>query len=334
MMGPADELAAREAAEWHARLQTRSVSNSDLDQFYEWRSDPVNARAFEAIDAVWDRASKLADDPRISRAIQDVGRKEPKPSGIWATLTRAKMVSAGVLAAIAIAITSVYLFTRPTTYSTGVGETLVVLLDDGSRVTLNTASKISVRLSSHERIIDLEGGQALFEVAHDAARPFAVIAGEAKVTALGTQFEVRRSSDLIQVTLVEGRIAVSPGADAKLTKLAVPGATLAARGSRVELARVDTRAALGWTTGKIDLREQPMSAAIEEVNRYSRGKVVLDDPAQAATKVSGVFATGDRRAFTAAVTTLLPLSEFEAPDGTIHLKRKIGRGEAGGTEMR
>lgn len=314
-----EQQAEREAAEWHARLQSRSVSNVELERFYDWRSTPGNALAFDAVDAMWHRAAQVGDDPRIQAAISAVGREEKQRRRSLLGLDF-RHWGAGALAAVALVVAFVFLIDQPTTYRTGVGQTLVVLLDDGSKVTLNTSSKIAVRFTQGLRNIELVDGQALFEVAPDPSRPFRVTADDASVTALGTEFEVRRSDGQVSVTLVHGQIAVVPSEGARSAKLTSSGQTLATAGANVALGKSDPGVVLSWVEGKIDLRERPLSSAIEEVNRYTREPIVLDSPTQGGIRVSGVFATGDRDAFVAAVTTLLPLKQSKDANGTIHLR--------------
>ncbi len=90
------------------------------------------------------------------------------------------------------------------------GDQRTIRLDDGSIIHLNSQSRVHVRYSSGERLIELEQGQALFDVVRDATRPFRVRAGSADILAVGTQFDVyRRSGGDLTVTVVEGKVAVT-----------------------------------------------------------------------------------------------------------------------------
>ena len=321
MMKPVEHEAGREAAAWHARLQSRSVSNDELERFWQWRGRRENAEAFEAIDDIWNDAAKAADDPRIQDAIRNVGDRVPVRRSLFPFGLGTRYWVAGAMVAVLLLVTIAILHNQPTVYGTGMGQTLAVRLDDGSRVTLNTSTRISVRFTEAHRDIELLQGQALFQVAHDVSRPFRVTAAETSVTALGTEFEVLRADAGVKVTLVQGRILVSPTRAAPASRLDTTGATLvAALGSRVEVGRRDPKVALSWVEGKIDLRDVPLSSAIAEVNRYTRDRIVLDSPGLADTRISGVFATGDREAFTLATTALLGLRQFKDEDGTIHLR--------------
>src|SRR5690606_28626324 len=93
---------------------------------------------------------------------------------------------------------------------TGVGEQRTVTLEDGSRVSLNTATRLSLHFDRGVRRVRLQSGEALFEVARDPGRPFVVESGDRQVRALGTAFIVRRDAGRIAVTLMEGSVEVAP----------------------------------------------------------------------------------------------------------------------------
>ena len=93
-------------------------------------------------------------------------------------------------------------------YTTPIGGIASVPLQDGSNITLNTATEVHVALTGRERDIDLERGEAFFQVAKDAKRPFVVNAGRKRVIAVGTQFSVLRDGDDIRVIVSEGTVRI------------------------------------------------------------------------------------------------------------------------------
>src|SRR5262249_22327407 len=99
---------------------------------------------------------------------------------------------------------------RRSTLATGIGEQRTITLEDGTRVELNTSSELRVRYDEHTRKVILKAGEAYFDVAQQLQRPFIVAAGKQQVVALGTAFMVRRDYDSITVTLLDGRVAVTP----------------------------------------------------------------------------------------------------------------------------
>lgn len=207
---------------------------------------------------------------------------------------------------------------RPTEYATSVGEQRVVQLADGSRVHLDTASEIRVRFSGAGRIVTLDRGQAFFEVAPDASRPFTVEAGQASVTALGTSFDVRRSGGSTQVVLVTGRVEVKsvPGAPAKVM---APGQAAVLSGSAPVVSAADVERATSWKQGRLIFRDTPLPVAVAEINRYLDKGIVLDAPGLSQTTVNGVFETGDRDAFVSTAAEVFGLRAVPGPDGTVRL---------------
>src|SRR5581483_2695252 len=116
-----------------------------------------------------------------------------------------------VAAALGVSVVSLATLTalRTPTYTTEVGELRTITLGDGSVVTLDAASRISVSFTRTQRSIELSDGQALFRVAKDPGRPFVVKSNNTRVTAVGTQFDVNRKSNGTVVTVLEGRVSVA-----------------------------------------------------------------------------------------------------------------------------
>ena len=119
-----------------------------------------------------------------------------------------------VLAAMAVIVCAIGLFAAfrwwsGSAYVTGKGEQRLVRLDDGSRVSMNSDSRMRVEFGAGERRIWLEKGEAFFDVAHDAEVPFVVVAGQRQVRALGTAFVVRYEGLRTAITLVEGKVTAS-----------------------------------------------------------------------------------------------------------------------------
>ncbi|MFC4314224.1 FecR family protein [Steroidobacter flavus] len=196
-------------------------------------------------------------------------------------------------------------------YSTAVGELDTISLADGSRVTLNTDTRIDVDLSNKERRIDLRRGEAFFVVAKDATRPFVVYVDDKRVTAVGTQFSVRRDADDIQVVVTEGHVQLEQAsAVITLSKLAGrPGrpATALAAGAIARTAKSDVlvqggsapeaEQLLSWRNGYLVFEATPLADAVAEFNRYSARKIVIDDPSLSALRISGNFRSSNADGF-------------------------------------
>lgn len=322
MMTVDDDLDIRrqQAASWFTRLSQRRVSTADVKAFSAWRRDPDNARAYDRVESVWAATNTLADDPDISALTAEALGQEPPPvraramvSNIW------KPLGGVAVAMIAVAAVGVWTLNRPLTYATAVGEQRTVRLEDGSRVTLDTGSRIQVRLSDDRRSVALVSGQAFFDVAGNPARPFIVTAGDTHVTAIGTRFDVRRMGDGARVTLVEGHVSVRETARGDAGWSLKPGQQVVTAAPRPSVATVDIAQETSWTTGRLIFRETPIRAAVAEINRYSDDKIDLRASHIADIPVSGVFDTGDTDGFVAALQDLYSVKAERRPDGTVIL---------------
>lgn len=311
-----------QAAEWLARLGTRSISLDTVHEFAEWRKDPANAEAYRRAEQLWSESGDLASDPDIQAALDSARQRRPKRHG-------RKTFAIGVATAVAASVAlCVLLWQGRGVYETGVGEQRTVQLADGSRVQLDTASRLRVRFTGEQRLVELSEGQALFEVAHNPERPFVVSTADASVTAVGTVFEVRHIGSETRVVLVSGAVDVAPAGAQSAPQRLRPNQQTAIAGGKARLSAVNVDTATSWTDGELTFVDTPLTDAVAEVNRYLPDPIILDAPAVAATPINGVFRSGDRAAFVSAAAHLLNLSVITEPDGQVRLvsPRNNGRG--------
>ena len=309
------DVTIAEAAAWLARLQGDRRTPAIEAAFKEWLADPAHARAFSRATETWEiipgAAALRPERPE---------RLERPPA------TRRRVFASALMAASMLLVvvgTGAAFLTRDPVYSTAVGAQQTVTLSDGTRVALNTGSRLVVDYSANSRRIRLDRGEAMFEVTKDASRPFVVVAGEEEVRALGTAFVVRRDRDKVAVVLVEGRVEVSQArARTKPVRLAVlsPGDRLTVRAAGVAVDRPKMEAATAWRRGQVMFDDASLIEAVAELNRYGGAQVVVGDPSLAGLRVSGVFAAQDPAAFAEAVGQLHDL-RLEAADGRIVLRR-------------
>ena len=186
------------------------------------------------------------------------------------------------------------------------GEQRTYRLADGSLLHLNTDSAVTVRYGRTERRIELEAGEAAFEVRHDADRVFRVVAGPAVVVDLGTRFDVRLRPDTAVITVVEGRVAVEPSPD--VGKGGVPGLNhpphavemsanqqLSVTRGRwpAEAANVDALHTTAWLHRQIVFDHERLERVAAEFNRYAAKPIEITSPELRDLEVSGVFSTDD-----------------------------------------
>jgi transmembrane sensor len=180
----------------------------------------------------------------------------------------------------------------PRSYETKTGEQTHLQLQDGTSVFLGAQSAVSATFTRSRRSVILGRGEALFEVAHDSARPFVVIAGNGSITAVGTTFDVRRDADRVVVTVTEGTVSVAPqaesvtelGAQPTLHSGPAPHAQVT-HGQRIAydengavsaVEHTDAAAATAWREGYLQFYGEPLRYVIQAVNRYSKRQIAVD----------------------------------------------------------
>jgi transmembrane sensor len=182
-------------------------------------------------------------------------------------------------------------------------------------MSLNSDSAVAVRYNAHERVVTVERGQALFHVAHEPARRFRVVAGEAGVIALGTEFDVFRKSGSTQVTVVEGKVAVFSGEAPGMTTSAVlPPQTLSVgAGEQIQVTdhsppasarTVNVRQAVAWVQRQVAFTERPLGEVAAEFNRYGAVPIIVQSERLRELPISGIFNAYDTDSFVAFIGRL------------------------------
>lgn len=185
-------------------------------------------------------------------------------------------------------------------YVTRIGEQKQVTLPDGSEITLNTGTLMLVEMTESGRRVILERGEAYFDVARDSERPFTVELERQAVTVLGTQFNIRVTPEEFTLALVEGSVALHPDyesviRDAPLLEVSTERAETvnASRQYRIAAGTVvnynyDSASMTAYADEKIDKRQSwrvgvlrfdsvPLKELIQELNRYSAKKILIED---------------------------------------------------------
>ena len=320
---PADTI-KEEAGEWVWRLDAEDVSNETREAFRRWMAeDPRHRETYDYLSKVWtglDGLKVLKTDIRLASTRRGV-REEEWRSRFHIPLPAVK--AAAVAAAFIMAVTlAVVLTSRHVTepaaqlIATAVGQQRSVTLADGSTVDLNTNTIVEIDFDGAERIVNLQKGEAHFQVAKDAARPFLVVAGDTTVRAVGTAFNVRRHPDApAEVIVTEGRVAVSQSAAALAgNKLATPtsvstarnptsepivldaGQSLGADGEPRQVASIGAQAIeqeLAWRKGMLVFESERLEHVVEELSRYTEVRFVIVDDSIRDRPVGGYFRTDD-----------------------------------------
>lgn len=320
------EASEDSAARWIVRREHSDWSAADDAEFDEWLHASISNRvAYLRLSSVWKEGGRLKalgagvpagtlPPPELSRQLTHGESKTVpscEPSAIAANETVVKTgrrqrrfmpaLAAGLL--MAVAVSASWVWWSRDSYRTEVGGLEQIAMADGSRAILNTDSRMRVSFSTQERRVRLTRGEAFFEVAKDASRPFSVEAGTQRITAVGTMFSVRYSGSDVQIVVTEGSVRVEHlsenGAARGAVKLAAGDIALAGSAGVLvnDTSLPDAEALLSWRSGFIVLHQVPLWEAANEFNRYNDRKLVVADPQIAGMRIGGTFRANNIDAF-------------------------------------
>jgi transmembrane sensor len=331
------------AAAWFAKRESGDWSAADQAQLEDWIGTSTAHRiAFIRLTTAWERSGRLsalgAGVPPGTIPARDswsFSAASTAPAAVIRgvhTLPRSRFPRLmPAIAALLVAVTAagaIWYFStnRANSYSTAIGAVAAVPLSDGSKVTLNTDSRIHVALDSTTRRIKLDQGEAFFEVSRDAARPFVVEIADKRVIAVGTKFSIRRDNNDIRVLVTEGRVRIerhgtavneaeaqiAAGSEARTAQ----GAVLIDQPTTAQVEQL-----LSWRTGYIVFRDTSLADAVADFNRYSVRKIVVQDPAIAGIRIGGNFRSNDADGFLWLLQTGFPINVERRSDLIILTKR-------------
>lgn len=322
------------AAEWAVRVDCGPLSAEDQAALDAWLGDDTRRLgAFARARAMFvhaHRAKALGShfDPDAAPAADWSQPKEIEVPSFIRPTRRQILLAGGCAAATAAIVTAFGLGSRASaqTYRTDRGQIRLIPMEDGSSVTLNTASEISVAFGRKQRAILLEEGEALFEVAKDLDRPFTVEASYANLRALGASFTVSRlEAKPVEILVRQGVVELHH---------------LLARGTRPHLAVADTRTImtpdgdirtvaldsaeldrqLSWREGMLSFEDMPLEQAAAEFARYSNVKIRFGDAALAAETITGRFAANNPVGFCRTVALSMGVRAREKPGEVLLLR--------------
>lgn len=338
-----------EAAVWLLRFENETADENSPDYLNWLAASPDHGEAMKRARSTWRVFGDHAAAPEMVRARRDaLDRSARFAAGRWAAFRSVpqamKVMAAAVLLAAVAAPMSFFWHqhgSRPANetavvqvFETDIGETRVVTLSDNSRVSLDAFTRLNVRYTADGREIELERGQAHFDVAEDRARPFRVMAGNQTVTATGTAFNVEMIGTDVLVTLLEGEVVVtdalaakSPTSSLQANRAAPPALKLkpgqllvaSARQRPQIIDKTNMQKTNAWREGKVFLDGDSLSVAVARMNRYSRIKLSVADESLEVLRISGIFNAGDTDAFVEALEAYFPVDARRMTSSSIEL---------------
>jgi transmembrane sensor len=302
MREPADIIDSQ-ASGWVSRLD-RGLSTEEEATLSTWlAADSRHCGAFARAQAIWrdlDRAQVFKIAEELRHAPSRAAREQNNRPRRW--------VAAAVLFVSMAGVAGWYSYPR-NAVSTAAGEVRQWPLSDGSRVVLDARSRITIQFEPATRLVRLESGQALFEVAKDAARPFIVVAGPYHVRAVGTAFLVNiESASQAEVTVTKGTVQIWSESDATPRSLSAGGHVALANGKIApseELTHEQLERLIDWRSGVLNLTGKTLAQAVAELNRYNQLHVAVDDTNLASEPLIGQVSDSDPEAFAQAAASML-----------------------------
>ena len=279
-----------QAVNWFTRLRAPDVTSADGHEFNQWlAADIEHELAYARIEQVWHDVGDLESWARdeLSQLNLASANRTRSRAARWVT---ALATAASLLLAVIWWQGTWPADTPVMNITTAKTEQRQLALDDGSRLHVNTASDLEVRYTPSVREVIVKRGESVFDVDHDARRPFVVRAGVHSVIAVGTRFAVRRGNDGDwAVTVIEGRVAVVPGTPDDYTAILSQNApevlqdgVLLNANEQIEIdssgrikaeQQTDADAATAWQQGMLKFHNTPLRVAVREISSYTHNEV-------------------------------------------------------------
>jgi transmembrane sensor len=302
-----DPIAVR-AAELFERRRFGAWSLFDQAELDAWLAESLWHRAaYLRVEGIAARASELAALRPLEPGLVRPGRARRIAAFRYA-LPLLAAASIAFVAALELPVLVQWLQPPDRIYSTDVGGRTLLSFGDHTQIELNTDTTARFRMTTRERTVWLEKGEAWFHVAHNAAYPFTVIVGNHRVTDLGTEFVVRRGGNGLEVALLSGCATLST--DGAPTATLKPGDDAVATTASLSIIRkspLELADALAWRRGVLVFRKAPLAEVVRQFNRYNTTKLVIADPEIANEPFSADLRTDDFDSFLRLAKAVLDL---------------------------
>ena len=311
-----------QSAQWVVRMEQQALSDEETRELKSWlKASSVHAQIFRETVEVYGRADILMV---LSELLPLEQVKEPQPRQ-----SLYRQYSLAVAACVMVLVTTLSVLLWPgvwnpidngqrelASYSTAIGDSKIVVLSDGSTVTLNTDTLLDIQFDEQRRRLVLDRGEAYFEVAKNPGRPFIVYAGTGQITAVGTAFSVYKRQNVVEVTVIEGKVTVQsdrvilgaipapsldnalPASRSPITAVLLQSGQVATYDNKI-IAQVETVEPkvmvrnLIWQQGMLAFEAEPLENVIAEFGRYNQLEIIIADEQLKAVKVDGYFKSND-----------------------------------------
>jgi transmembrane sensor len=207
------------------------------------------------------------------------------------------------------------------------GEISVQALQDGSKLMINANSDVEITYYRDKRMVKLNRGEVIFEVARDESRPFIVDSGHAKITVLGTRFAVNRLQNLVRVSVDHGRVRVEPqDLDAKASGTPIilrDGQVAEVNGSSHTAQRVQHTAAdaFSFINGVVTFDRAGMQEIAETLSRYRKLPIFSEVSTGNNARITAIIKSNDVEKFLRNLPDMAPVSVQSSTERTLIMDR-------------
>ncbi len=313
-----------------------------------------NAVELDAAVDLWSQLEQLSDAPEI---VEWCNVDKIERGG--AITRRAQAIAASLILGVmsALAVWWLQPFSQSgvdvgsnelTRYMTQIGERKKIALSDGSVITLNTDSHLVADFNAERRRVVLDRGEAYFDIAKESNRPFTIDLGSRAITVLGTEFNVRKVRSQLSIAVVEGMVVVhrkeklpstifsstrgpnsehaSQSPDQYQLK---SGDVITVDNDSWQTAKLETDSEssrrASWRSGKVWFYEQPLYKVVQEMNRYTKRKVLIEDADIMNLKVTAVLHLDELDAILVGLEASLPININSYPGSIVIVGDNKGR---------
>jgi transmembrane sensor len=301
------------AADWWVKLREPGAGDETIAQWLAWTAaDERHLAMFERMNEL---AASLGSLDAVSR--QGLINAFARPAASW----RRWLPLAAAASVAVVALSGTYLVwhagvsrVSSQVYTSAVAQNKDIVLPDGTQVALGGASTLTTHFSRGERRVELAGGEAFFQVVHDAGRPFEVMAGAVAMRDIGTAFDVRRTGDRVTVAVTQGRVAITQNLaapdQAQHGSLEVSAGQLVAYapgGAGMTISSIAPEQATAWRDDRLDFIDEPLSVVIANLNRYSARRLYIADADLGHLTYTGSIRTDAIDSWLSALPRVFPL---------------------------
>jgi transmembrane sensor len=287
------------ASLWVARAD-RGLTSEEAETMNQWLGQStVHLVAYLRLEAAWELANPLA-------AFRNAA--PPQRISSWTEATYIKLIAAVLVLTVVGSALALYehgLRTVPAVsvsqqYATGTNQQKTVKLSDGTRIELNTNTNIQAEVTAGGRTVKLERGEVYFEIAHDAKRPFVVLAGNRRITDLGTKFAVLRDGDYVKVVVKEGRVRIDMLGQPSVEPVFASGDGVTILKGEETLSTTkgarEINNDLSWRYGMLVFDRDTLADVAAQFNRYNNKQIVVKGAARQ-IRIGGRFRSDNVESF-------------------------------------